>query len=107
MASLSFTQFLIFSIEPWVVLITIKGCARHVFRDKIMGQTPITVELLLKEGFVKGTMNDKIIYKKGKIAIMHDLSWIPINLDFNRPMINGYVNTWEEFEKLIEESKSK
>ena len=72
-----------------------------------MGQTPITVELLLKNGFLKGTMNDKIIYKKGNIAIMHDVSWTPINLDFDRPMINGYVNTWEEFEKLIEESKSK
>ena len=106
MASLSFYPFLVFPIEPWIVFYN-KSCARHVLREKIMGQTPITVELLLKNGFVKGTMNDKIIYKKGNIAIMHDLSWIPINLDFNKPMINGYVNTWEEFEKLIEESKSK
>lgn len=36
MASLSYYQFYSFPIEPWGVFITFKGCARHVFREKIM-----------------------------------------------------------------------
>jgi len=37
MASLSYYPFFSFSIEPWGVFYYIKGCARHVFREFIMG----------------------------------------------------------------------
>ena len=36
MASLSYYPFFSFPIEPWIVFYYNKGCARHVFRVKIM-----------------------------------------------------------------------
>lgn len=68
-----------------------------------MDQTPITPSLLKKKGFEIEVVNGNTIYKKGNLAIMHIYSsWMPVNLDFNIPLVtNVYVNTWEEYERLI------
>lgn len=109
MASLSYYPFFSFSIEPWGVFITIKGCARHVFRVVIMANTLITPALLKDKGFVEDFRNGHLMFVKGNYAIAYFYAWIPLNINDSSItlMSNVYVNTWEEFEKLIEQSKNK
>lgn len=67
-----------------------------------MEQTPITPTLLKEKGFEIELVNGNTIYRRGNLAIMHIYSWMPVNLDFNIPLVtNVYVNTWEEYERLI------
>lgn len=89
--------------------VTIRGCARHVFREFIMANTQITEELLKEKGFSNKIIDGHTVFSNGRYGLMHLHAWIPLNVtDFSVPvMSNAYINTWEEFEKLIEESKSK
>ena len=107
MASLSYYPFFSFPIEPWIVFYYNKGCARHVFRVVIMANTLITPALLKEKGFVEDFRNGYLMFVNGNYAITYFYAWIPLNInDLGvTVMSNVYVNTWEEFEKLIEESK--
>ena len=107
MASLSYYPFFSFPIEPWTVFITIKVVPDTYLGIEKMEQTPITPTLLKDKGFVEDFRNGHLMFVKGNYAIAYFYAWIPLNINDSSItlMSNVYVNTWEEFEKLIEESK--
>ena len=72
-----------------------------------MEQTPITPTLLKEKGFVEDFRNGYLMFVNGNYAITYFYAWIPLNInDLGvTVMSNVYVNTWEEFEDLIEKSE--
>ena len=109
MASLSYYPFFSFSHQAVDSFNYNKSCARHVFRVVIMANTLITPALLKDKGFVEDFRNGHLMFVKGNYAIAYFYAWIPLNINDSSItlMSNVYVNTWEEFEKLIEQSKNK
>ena len=69
-----------------------------------MEKTIITPQLLLEKGFEEKGIPEQIFYVKGDCALTYTHAWRPCNLSFGTPLTtNVYINTWEEFEKLMEE----
>lgn len=73
-----------------------------------MEKTIITPQLLLDKGFKERIMFGQIVYYKEKIALVYSFAWLPCNYETGKPLsTNVYVNTWEEFEKLMLEGGEK
>ena len=72
-----------------------------------MANTLITPALLKDKGFVEDFRNGHLMFVKGNYAIAYFYAWIPLNInDLGvTVMSNVYVNTWKEFEDLIEKSE--
>ena len=69
-----------------------------------MEHTPITPQLLRQKGFEERMMFGHVVYVKENCALVYSYAWIPCNLNSGTPLsTNVYVNTWEEYEKLMQE----
>lgn len=67
----------------------------------------LTVGLLTEKGFQPEIVHNQLFLKKGHIAITFNYQWIPCRIINGIPLCtNCYVETWEEFEKLISESEN-
>ena len=69
-----------------------------------MNGTPLSREILLKNGFKEETKFGQTIYVNGTVALVESFKWGPCNYESGQPLsTNTYINTWEELMTLMQE----